>query len=1854
MQTIKFTKKKILAMLLICSVCISSVLIPYFNYAETDDGDYKATWVPYANTGHLSITTDSSDYTKESLVFTGYPRSYPFECALTDPGANIQNEFINFTVDRSKQNPHSCSGAGFLVNVNPNTGMGYFVAMYQDKLFLIRSDDQFKPITIGQPMVSWGLSAGVVSDSKHQCPVCGKYYGFDYGFNMGGHQCDTGSPYQLPQYGQYKSHTATHYVYTGSPGTWVVDYTDESGSHGHWEGVNTQKLDHSDSFTATSPGATTGRVYECKIPNTNIINISIQATQNRLKIIANDNEVADWELAPTGGSLFGPAVQWGNHNCEIISSVVYSRIQVGINKIAPVADFNYNYSSASIKQKIVVDYTARDLNDPPSDLTYLWSVTKDGVPIATDVATPINYNSYGPGHYVTTLKVKNKYGLFAPLVTKPLDLVATPEISITPINATIEPGELAKFKVNNWYNASIKTTDVTIKVDFSDNLVDPSVSLVGASSFNLVDPVDGFAASNLLADVTFHYSDGTSYELTGVAIPPEGKTVTNDTESDKIKKIENITVIYKQLPPLANLKTDAYMTYTASTSKDLASYYVGGGAPRRYEINTVATCEIQSYVDPDSILSALDKAKITLVEKTGIFTLNGIIDGNGAMVELPACDTDFYLSGFTVGGGTISQFIKVKDGKSSEVTVPFGEYKLEEVEDFTLGYYNVEPISFKVNDSGVVAVGDARVNNNKDIQFVKKLKVGKVNIQRTYEGDESTFMCEDSVGTYEAVLSGTPIAYTASLDFDFSSSGEDMAYYCGDNAEIILPIGSYLVKEKQSNELFSLKDIYVSEQSAWNCFTNIDSSYKKGRASFSLSDKDNIPVVLNFTSNGIVYDAYVEEDMAVSFGTYVKSHDGNDITDTDKELVLVEPSDYKYAIRLINISTDDDYCAIIENNQIKSFKYLNPGTYEIQCSNNMYMDFDKLKEENSEDIKFYKKGSKYFLTIPSGSVEGSYSEDIIMTDWRGYSSVSPKLTSFEPEIITSVSLELFACDQDGHPVPNAEFSVYDDKDNLVYFIYKNRKLYPASSADPDAIFTFTTDENGEFFIYNFPVGKYRIAGTETDELFPINQSKTVTINGEANIALKMEYCKWDTISLPLSISLNLQKDKIFADEIMQVVFSSYPPSSYREVSFASDDESVVTISDDGIITGIGAGKTKVRAFSPKDGSILCEKDIEVCVPKISALACNPQSLSLDVGESFKPEITHSPSFVVSPTIECSSSNPDVVSVSSNGTLTANAKGTATITFKNGDKTANCFVTVAEKIIPVESIELNKDDIFLVYNDPVLSSFKLSVAFTPADASDMSCIYSSSNPDIISVNQDGVITAHSSGTAVVTVETPNGCSALCQVSSLPIVKDISLSEDSFSLRVDGHATIFADLLPYNSINKDNITWESSVPDVASIDADGNVIAKAVGKTIITCRVSYPGTEDTIQRCELSVVNDEITASSLDISLWDEEDGWTDLNDESEIDLNKNEFVTINTIVGPAEATNAEIEWTYSKKDIIEIFPEDPDHFSPNAKSKTYRLLASGTAGGEVTVTGKVKGTTVSKTFTVCVDSPGTGVHFTQDENLLLVLGIEPTKNVYIEFDNEFSMAKNITWSVSDESIASLEVGEDQMSASVTALGLGDVDINVEVEFKSGGTYTASLPVHTEELKVDILMDGSPVDELIIRQGEHKVFALNPNCSRDAYTANQDVFKEYYGTGDIAISGAYNIVAPANGSIYEIVGMTPGTYTINVKYFEDDPLTFPLTVTVVPDDTPRVDVIYLNCYQNQISTWTGYSQNAITLCPTAENSGYSISISDESILNATVSGNTIEFHTENYGTAIMTVTPNNPEIAPFEIFFSVYLL
>ena len=120
------------------------------------------------------------------------------------------------------------------------------------------------------------------------------------------------------------------------------------------------------------------------------------------------------------------------------------------------------------------------------------------------------------------------------------------------------------------------------------------------------------------------------------------------------------------------------------------------------------------------------------------------------------------------------------------------------------------------------------------------------------------------------------------------------------------------------------------------------------------------------------------------------------------------------------------------------------------------------------------------------------------------------------------------------------------------------------------------------------------------------------------------------------------------------------------------------------------------------------------------------------------------------TITWSSSDSDIVSVDATGLVVAKGYGTATITAKVGDKVATVDVTVVE--IPVEEITVNVENSKVNIGDTITLNIKIN----PSDATNTDILkITSSNEDVIYIDENGNIIAKSAGKAIITVEADNG-------------------------------------------------------------------------------------------------------------------------------------------------------------------------------------------------------------------------------------------------------------------------------------------------------------------------------------------------------------------------------------------------------------------------------------------------------------------------------------------------------------------
>ena len=245
---------------------------------------------------------------------------------------------------------------------------------------------------------------------------------------------------------------------------------------------------------------------------------------------------------------------------------------------------------------------------------------------------------------------------------------------------------------------------------------------------------------------------------------------------------------------------------------------------------------------------------------------------------------------------------------------------------------------------------------------------------------------------------------------------------------------------------------------------------------------------------------------------------------------------------------------------------------------------------------------------------------------------------------------------------------------------------------------------------------------------------------------------------------------------------------------------------------------------------------------VTGVTLDKTSLSIEAGQTAQLTATVQPGNADNQAVTWSSSDNNVVSVDATGKITANAKGSATITVTTADggKTATCTVTVTEPAAPVAvtGVTLNKNNT-TIYTGRTET---LTATIQPADATNKAVTWTSDNTGVATVN-NGVVTGVSVGSATITAKTADGgFTATCTVTveEAPIVHPtgVSISKTSINLQIGGSETLTATVTPADANNK-NVTWSTSDATVAAVDKNGKVIGIKAGNATITATTEDGG-------------------------------------------------------------------------------------------------------------------------------------------------------------------------------------------------------------------------------------------------------------------------------------------------------------------------------------------------------------------------------------------------------------------------------
>lgn len=198
--------------------------------------------------------------------------------------------------------------------------------------------------------------------------------------------------------------------------------------------------------------------------------------------------------------------------------------------------------------------------------------------------------------------------------------------------------------------------------------------------------------------------------------------------------------------------------------------------------------------------------------------------------------------------------------------------------------------------------------------------------------------------------------------------------------------------------------------------------------------------------------------------------------------------------------------------------------------------------------------------------------------------------------------------------------------------------------------------------------------------------------------------------------------------------------------------------------------------------------------------------------------------------------------------------------------------------------------------------QLSAAILPANAANQGITWSTSNSDVATVSEEGLVTAVAVGTAIITAASDENenIKATCTVTvtAVPVpVTGLALKEET-SLAVWETEQLTVVYEPANTTSQ-GIEWTSDHPEVASVSGSGLVTANSAG----TAEITVTSTEDSNITAKCVVTVYAVTLTGID------------LQSNALVELSGTLQLTVGLV--PANVTERGLTWTSSSPAVATV-------------------------------------------------------------------------------------------------------------------------------------------------------------------------------------------------------------------------------------------------------------------------------------------------------------------------------------------------
>lgn len=324
---------------------------------------------------------------------------------------------------------------------------------------------------------------------------------------------------------------------------------------------------------------------------------------------------------------------------------------------------------------------------------------------------------------------------------------------------------------------------------------------------------------------------------------------------------------------------------------------------------------------------------------------------------------------------------------------------------------------------------------------------------------------------------------------------------------------------------------------------------------------------------------------------------------------------------------------------------------------------------------------------------------------------------------------------------------------------------------------------------------------------------------------------------PKDISLSQNTVRIEVEE-MTYLFATVKPSNATDptVTFSSSNTLIADVTQDGIVIGKRKGNTTVTARTSNGLKATCSVMVSDKAVPATGIILNKTEVELYVHGNQKLTATVLPANAADKKVTWSVADKTIAEVDSYGYVYANREGSTVVTAKTSNGlTAACTVTVkSQPILP----SLVTFDWNSIKDIEVGQTVTFKAEIYPQNATERTLTYSSSNPAVAQVDNNGAVTGVKEGNAKITVKTSNGKTDTITVyvkAGTVKAEAITLNKSEIRMKPNDWTVLVATISPDKAADK-QLTWESSHPEIAYVSKDGMVSAYNVGETVITVKTS----------------------------------------------------------------------------------------------------------------------------------------------------------------------------------------------------------------------------------------------------------------------------------------------------------------------------------------------------------------------------------------------------------------------------------